>query len=739
MKRKFEALSWSEWNWQRPFSEEDVKSLLGQLVGLTRRKSIVFEVRMTRNRVQYLLGTEEQDKRHIHQLIQSHRAIQFSRVSKREKLSVARLVNIKESHYALKTDSVENMIRSSLTISKILQPDETVVVQLVIGAGSPPRPQPKDLPNLSAKWYQVITNNVPELSENSKKLMKQKLNQSTFKCEIRLGVQSRSILRTKEFLGSLLSSFRMMESNATIELKPLAIQKLNQAQPSWSFPYSLSVSDLACFMLLPIGEENIAGVPNVHPKLVVPPLGYNINRKNQRSLAQTVESQSRPIQISAQAGKKHTVFLGSTGCGKTTAMSHLILSDITSKNHSVVVVDAKGQLTHELLERTSTEHDEDMVVISPTAKRVVGINPFELTKHGIEPEVIADYLLELFKGLYPEHFGIYSLDILSHSFLTLARIPNTSLVMLPSLLTNQSFRNKLLRELKDPIGLESFWNWFELLSEAQRHQMLNPILNKFRQFLLRPQLRAMLGQTNPNFSLAEIFKSRKIVLIPLNKSIIGSASAKLIGSLITSMLWMLILRQSSVEPSKRQSVFIYIDETPSFLGIPNANLDEALSQSRQFNVGWNIGFQHLAQMSPQLKAGIESNVANKIVFGLNLDEAREMAKYTLEIDKEDFYSLPPFWAYIRTEISQNTYRWIISKAYPPKPKIRDSRVPFLNSLSRYGQDISEIESQFENYIFEKSSSKNENSNQKLTDLGRKKYSNRSSNRVDEENLSTPDE
>ena len=738
MKRKFEALSWSEWSWQRPFSEEDVKSLLGQLVGLTRRKSIAFEVRMTRNRVQYLLGTEEQDKRHIHQLIQSHRAIQFSRVSKLEKLSVARLVNIKESHYALKTDSVENMIHSSLAISKILQPDETVVVQLVIGAGSPPRPQPKDLPNLSAKWYQVITNNIPELSENSKKLMKQKLNQSTFRCEIRLGVQSRSILRTKEFLDSLLSSFRMMESNATIELKPLAIQKLNQAQPSWSFPYSLSISDLACFMLLPIGEENITGVPNVHPKLVVPPLGYNINRKNQRSLAQTVESQSRPIQISAQAGKKHTVFLGSTGCGKTTAMSHLILSDIQSKHHSVVVVDAKGQLTHELLERTPTEHNEDIVVISPTSKRIVGINPFELTKYGIEPEVIADYLLELFKELYPEHFGIYSLDILSHSFLTLARIPNTSLVMLPSLLTNQSFRNKLLRELKGPIGLESFWNWFELLSEAQRHQMLNSILNKFRQFLLRPQLRTILGQTNPNFSLAEIFKSRKIVLIPLNKSVIGSESAKLIGSLITSMLWMLILRQSSVEPSKRQSVFIYIDETPSFLGISNANLDKALSQSRQFNVGWNIGFQHLAQMSPQLKAGIESNVANKIVFGLNLDEAREMAKYTLEIDKEDFYSLPPFWVYIRTEISPNTYRWIIGKAYPPKPKIRDSRAPFLNSLSRYGQDISEIESQFENYIFEKSASKNENSNPKLTDLGRKKRSNRSSNRVDEEDSSTPD-
>lgn len=738
MKRKFEALSWSELHWQRPFEIDDVKAMLGQLVGLSRRKAVIFEIRIKQNKVRYLLGTEDQDRPYIHQLVQSYRKIQFSKAPKREVMSSARLVKIKQSHYALKTDSVENMIRSSLSLAKILQPDETVTVQLVLGTGSPPRPQPKDLPNLSAKWYQVITNNVPELSESSKKLMRQKLNQSTFKCEIRLGVSSFSILRAKEFFASLLSSFRMLETTATIELKTLPVQGFNHAQPPWSYPYSLAISDLTCFLLLPTGEEQIAGIPNVHPKLVTPPLGYNLNRNKTRSLAQTAESQPRPIQISAQAGKKHTVFLGSTGCGKTTAMSHLILSDIQSKSHSMVVIDAKGQLTHELLERTPTEHDEDIVVISPTAKRIVGINPFELTKHGIEPEVIADYLLELFKGLYPEHFGIYSLDILSHSFLTLARIPNTSLVMLPSLLTNQSFRNKLLRELKDPIGLESFWNWFELLSEAQRHQMLNPILNKFRQFLLRPQLRAMLGQTNPNFSLAEIFKSRKIVLIPLNKAIIGSESVKLIGSLITSMLWMLILRQSSVEPSKRQSVFIYIDETPSFLGIPNANLDEALSQSRQFNVGWNIGFQHLAQMSPQLKAGIESNVANKIVFGLNLDEAREMAKYTLEIDKEDFYSLPPFWTYIRTEVSPNTYRWIIGKAYPPKPKIRDSRTPLLNSLSRYGQDISEIESQFENYIFEKSSSKNENSNQKLTDLGRKKCSNRSSNRVDEENSSTSD-
>ncbi|MBM7205302.1 type IV secretory system conjugative DNA transfer family protein [Streptococcus suis] len=733
MKRHFNALSWSEWTWQRPFSEEDVKSLLGQLVGLTRRKSLVFEVRLKQNRVRYLLGTEEQDKRHVHQLIQSHRQIQFSKAPKREKISVARLVQIKQSHYALKTDSLENMIRSSLALSKTLQPDEEIVLQLILGSGSPPKPQPKELPNLSARWYQVITNNIPELSENSKKLMRQKLNQSTFRCEIRLGANPRSILRTKEFFSSLLSSFRMLETHATIELKSISASKINQAQPSWSFPYSLATTDLACFLLLPVGEENMDGVPNVHPKLITPPLGYNLNHNKARSFGQTIETQPRPLQISSQSAKKHLFLLGSTGTGKTTAMSHLILSDIKSKKHSMVVIDAKGQLTHELLERTPAEHDEDIVVISPTAKRIVGINPFELTNYGIEPEVIADYLLELFKGLYPEHFGIYSLDILSHAFLTLARIPNSSLVMLPSLLTNKHFRNKLLKNLTDPIGLESFWSWFEMLSEAQRHQMLNPILNKFRQFLLRPQLRAMLGQAKPKFSLAELFQGRKIVLVPLNKAVIGSESAKLIGSLVTSILWMLILRQSSVEPGKRQSAFIYVDETPSFLGIPNANLDEALSQSRQFNVGWAIGFQHLAQMSSNLKAGIESNTANKIVFGLNLNEAKEMAKSTLEVAKEDFYSLPPFWVYSRIETSPNTYRWVIGKTYPPTPRIRDSRTPYLNSLIRYGQNVDDLEREFQAFTYQEKPQTTES----LDNLGRKKRSNRSSNRVDEEDSSSP--
>lgn len=43
MRRKFEALSWSEFHWQRPFEIDDVKSMLGQLVGLSRRKAVILK------------------------------------------------------------------------------------------------------------------------------------------------------------------------------------------------------------------------------------------------------------------------------------------------------------------------------------------------------------------------------------------------------------------------------------------------------------------------------------------------------------------------------------------------------------------------------------------------------------------------------------------------------------------------------------------------------------------------
>ena len=138
-------------------------------------------------------------------------------------------------------------------------------------------------------------------------------------------------------------------------------------------------------------------------------------------------------------------------------------------------------------------------------ERVIGINPFELTKFGVSEELVADMLLTVFKELFPDHFGIRTLDVLSHSFLTLAKSEEANLVMLVPLLTNKAFRQKMVGRISDPF-LQSFWQSFETMSQSERNLLISPVLNKMRQILLRPELRAIFGQSQTSFSLMELFE-----------------------------------------------------------------------------------------------------------------------------------------------------------------------------------------------------------------------------------------
>ena len=50
-------------------------------------------------------------------------------------------------------------------------------------------------------------------------------------------------------------------------------------------------------------------------------------------------------------------------------------------------------------------------------------------------------------------------------------------------------------------------------------------MNKLRQWLLRPSLRAMLGQTEPKFEMRQVFTDRKILLVSLASGVIGPEAA----------------------------------------------------------------------------------------------------------------------------------------------------------------------------------------------------------------------
>ena len=126
-----------------------------------------------------------------------------------------------------------------------------------------------------------------------------------------------------------------------------------------------------------------------------------------------------------------------------------------------------------------------------------------------------------------------------------------------------------------PDGVRDFWAVYEQMSDAERIQVMGPTMNKLRAILTRTSLRLMLGQSK-GLDLSVLFRQRKIILVPLSKGVIGSDAARLLGSMLVSLLWQEILARTAVPQEKRTPVFCYLDEFQEFIHFSSG--DELVGQ-----------------------------------------------------------------------------------------------------------------------------------------------------------------
>ena len=277
--------------------------------------------------------------------------------------------------------------------------------------------------------------------------------------------------------------------------------------------------------------------------------------------------------------------------------------------------------------------------------------------------------------------------------MTLAEVKGSSLLWLPQLLTDENFRHSLTDKIKDQIALKPFWNSYDNMRDSERKQEIAPVLNKIRQFLYRPGLRAILGQSEPKFQLTDLFYKRKIVLVPLNKGTVGAESAKLLGSLIVGLTWTLTLSRANIPAEKRHIISLYIDELQDYLSLPT-DLADALAQARGLGVSITMAHQYRAQLPPELKAGIDANARNKIIFGLNSSDAKEVAAMAPNLEALDFMTLPRYEVYANVMSDGKSTGWIHGKTLPPPASLKNPAELRALSQTTYGRPIEEVEEEF---------------------------------------------
>ena len=475
MKRNLN-LCWYEFFWERPFNLNAVYELLIHLATTAPRGPVVFEVRGSRSHIRYLLGTLPCYSRQIHAVFRANGKVRFSGVDEEGRVPVAVARRLKISHpvLSLKTDITESVIRAGLAAMVNLPAGAEETIQILLGPSFAPRPTLKEIANPHTTWWDILMGNVQPASAESVASVRDKISQHGFFATVRLGLSEGANVG---LFQNLISALRITQTAgihiSSVNEKPEA---LNTVRIPWHFPLRQSIKELANFLLLPVEDTEYIGVAGLHPRLLPPPGWYKSESRNF-----AVSATGTRLGIAPKDALEHTIILGPTGAGKSTAMLNLILADINAKR-GVLVIDPKADLVNDILARIPSERDDDVVVLDPSDPNPVGFNPFAFKDYG-NPNLIADAVTAVFKDVFSENWGIRSQDIFTAGLLTLAQTDGASLLWLPTLLTNEAFRRKVTSGIKDKIGLEPYWAGYEEMKDTQRATEIAPVLNKMRQFL----------------------------------------------------------------------------------------------------------------------------------------------------------------------------------------------------------------------------------------------------------------
>ena len=706
MARPAQPLVWHQLRFALPLAQDAAVGLVERVLADGSLGRVVLELRASGGQATWAVGSSAGERlvSVVRELVPGCRV---SRGFSRRAVDRAVVVSARPVGALLATERLSAVVRAVLAALAVTAEDEELVVQLQLGR----RFSPQVLGRVEPQgWLELLgLVPIPSLTGERGRRLRAQVGRHLAAVCLRLGVRAASPLRQRTLLQGLLGALRLLEGpGVRLRARTEHPAKLNGVRRPWRPGLELGAGEIVAMVGWPVGELPLPATPSAHPRVLALPQA----RETQRAFATGVADQAgERLGISIGDALYHTVLLGPTGAGKSTALAHLALADIAA-GRGVLLIDPKTDLVADILARIPEQRRGDVVVIDPTSSRPVGINPLARTQtaHGAaspsaqggqsvaaalpgtsSPELVADTVLATLKGVFAESWGVRVEQVLSAALVTLARTPGATLVDLPLLLTNAAYRQRLIAASgADPLGTGQFWAAYEALSEAQRQQWVGPVLTRLQPFLIRPHLRATLGQATPSFDLEEVFTRRRIVLVSLNKGVLGAESARLLGSLLVGQLWPLILARAAVEPSRRHVVSVFIDEVQDYLSLPGS-LADALAQARSLGAAFHLAHQYRGQLPAALKAGIDANARNKIIFSLSAADAAELARQAIDLEAADFQLLPRFGVYARTMHHGRENPWCHATTLPPTPPTQDALALRAASQARYGQDTAQTE------------------------------------------------
>ena len=345
--------------------------------------------------------------------------------------------------------------------------------------------------------------------------------------------------------------------------------------------------------------------------------------------------------------RRHMYIIGKTGMGKSVLQENMIINDIWS-GHGVAVVDPHGDLVEKVVKFIPTERINDVIYFNPAdTKYPIAFNVVEK----VEPEfrhLVASGLIGIFQKLWADSWGPRLEYILRNAILAILDYPGSTLMGVTRMLSDKSFRKKVIDKIQDPV-VKAFWvNEFAGYADKFAAEAVSPIQNKVGQFLSSSLIRNIVGQVKSSIDLRDIMDNRKILLLNLSKGHIGEDNSALLGAMMITKMQLAAMSRVDTIEEYRKDFYLYVDEFQNFATASFANI---LSEARKYRLNLIMAHQYIAQLDEKVWAAVQGNVGTLVVFRVGAADAEVLVKeFEPQYTEEDLVNLPKYNFYIKLMI-----------------------------------------------------------------------------------------
>lgn len=397
--------------------------------------------------------------------------------------------------------------------------------------------------------------------------------------------------------------------------------------------------------------------------------------------------------IKAKDRQRHVYVIGKTGMGKSTLLENMAVQDIQN-GEGMAFIDPHGSAAEKLLNYIPKERMKDVLYFAPfDADHPISFNIMEDVGED-KRHLVVSGLMSVFKKIWVDAWSARMEYILSNTLLALLEYPDSTLLGVNRMLSDKEYRKKVIDNLKDP-GVKSFWvDEFLKYNERYMQEAGDAIKNKIGQFTSNPIIRNIVGQPKSSFDIREIMDKKKIIIINLSKGLIGESNANLLGSMLTTRIYLAAMSRADLSPEKMRDMpnfYFYVDEFQSFANATFANI---LSEARKYHLNLTIAHQYIEQMEEEVRNAVFGNVGTIISFRVGPFDAEVLETiFTPQFTATDLVNLSFAQIYLTLMIdgigSQPFSATTLPPIEPPDISYRDMVVA--ESREQFSKPRTEVE------------------------------------------------